>query len=47
MVTGWEKGENAKRTFRQTASHSKQVGKFGDDFGGDHFDRNRSGLRES
>ena len=31
MVTGWEKGEDAKRTFRQTASHSKQVGKFGDD----------------
>jgi len=31
----------------QTASHSKQVGEFGDDFGGDHFDRNPSALRES
>ena len=33
--------QDSKRTVGQTASHSKQVGEFGD-----HFDRNRTALRE-
>lgn len=32
LVTCWDKGEDSKRTFRQTASHSKHVGELGDDF---------------